>query len=484
MKRGTPITSLVLVCGLPAVLCSRADAAGFQLQEQTASGLGVAYSGMPAVAQDAGVVFWNPAAMSLLPGTQAAAAVHYVKTSFDFTSAGAPPGGSTFNALGDGGDAGSGNWVPALYGKVTINPRLFAGLAINAPFGLKTEWDSPWAGMFHAVRSEVKTLNINPAIGYEVNEHLSLGAGVSYERLKATLTNGVTPLVPAAQGRLHGSDWAYGWNVGALVELGEGTRLGLTYRSAISYTVTGDLTFNDAALAALASNVKADLKVPRTLAVGVSHAFSPSLRALADVTWTRWDSVQALTIIATSGPRAGQAVAGTALNFHNSWRAGAGLEYQLSPAWLLRGGLAYDRAPVQDVFRTPRLPDDDRKWVAAGVRFQPNAPWSIDVGYAHLWVQTAPSNLPSLGALPGTLRGRYESDTNIVAAQASLRFQGPGAVSSPRPMSARMCPYVQAAQRRLACGLEASRGALSLAGANNPSAEVQHVWQFHEPLVR
>jgi long-chain fatty acid transport protein len=165
------------------------------------------------------------AAMSLLPGTQAAAAVHYIKTSFDFTSAGAPPGGSTFNALGDGGDAGSGNWVPALYGKVTINPRLFAGLAINAPFGLKTEWDSPWAGMFHAVRSEVKTLNINPAIGYEVNEHLSLGAGVSYERLKATLTNGVTPLVPAAQGRLHGSDWAYGWNVGALVELGEGTRL-------------------------------------------------------------------------------------------------------------------------------------------------------------------------------------------------------------------------------------------------------------------
>ena len=421
MKRDTAIASLVLACGLSA-LGSRADAAGFQLQEQSASGLGVAYSGMPATAQDAGVVFWNPAAMSLLPGTHVAAAVHYIKTSFDFTSAGAPPGGSTYNALGDGGDAGGGNWVPALYGKMALNPKLSAGLAVNAPFGLKTEWNSPWAGMFHGVRSEVKSLNINPAIGYQVNQYLSLGAGVSYERLKATLTNGVTPLIPTAQGRLHGSDWAYGWNVGALVDFGQGTRVGLTYRSAIDFTLSGDLTFNDASLAALASSVEVDLKVPQTAALGVSHEFTPGLRALADYTWTGWDSVQALNIIATSGAFAGQPVRTLALNFRNSWRAGAGLEYQLTPTWLLRGGLAYDRAPVQDAFRTPRLPDEDRKWLAAGVRFQPNAPWSVDIGYAHLWVKSASSSLAPAGAVPGALRGGYESDTNILAAQASMHF--------------------------------------------------------------
>ena len=422
MKRGAIIAGRLIVGVLPAVLGLRAHAAGFQLQEQTASGLGIAYSGMPAAAQDAGVVFWNPAAMSLVPGTQAAAAVHYIKTSFDFTSAGAPPGGSTYNALGDGGDAGGGNWVPALYGKMAMSPRLSAGLAINAPFGLKTEWDSPWAGMFHAVRSEVKTLNINPAIGYEASKHLSLGIGVSYQRLEAILTNGVTPLIPTAQGRLDGDDWAYGWNVGALVDFGQGTRLGLTYRAATRYTIEGDLTFNNAVLAPNASRVQADLKLPQTIAVGVSHEFNPSLRMLADFTWTGWDSVQALTVIATSGARSGQAVANTSLSFQNSWRAGAGVEYRLRPAWLLRGGVAYDRSPVQDAFRTPKLPDDNRKWLAAGVRFQPNGPWSVDFGYAHLWVESAPSNLTPLGAVPGALRGGYESDSNILAAQASLRF--------------------------------------------------------------
>ena len=421
MKRVVIVTSRVLVVVLTAGLGLRAHAAGFQLWDQTGSGLGVAYSGMPAAAQDAGTVFWNPAAMSLVPGTQAVAGVAFIKTSFDFTSAGGPPGGSTYNALGDGGDAGGGNWVPALYGKMAITPRLSGGLAINAPFGLKTDWDSPWAGMFHAVRSEVKTLNINPAIGYEVNKYLSLGAGVSYQRLEATLTSGVTL---TAQGRLDGDDWAYGWNVGALVDFGQGTRVGLTYRSAIDYTIEGDLTFNDAALAANASRVKADLKLPQTVAVGLSHEFNPDLRVLADVTWTGWDSVQALTVIATSGPSSGLPVASTALNFRNSWRAGAGVEYRWRPAWLLRGGLAYDRSPVQDAFRTPRLPDENRKWLAAGVRFEPSTQWSLDVGYAHLWVETASSTLAPAGPLAalGALRGRYESRSDVLAAQASFHF--------------------------------------------------------------
>jgi long-chain fatty acid transport protein len=422
MRRGTVITSLVLAGGLPAVSGTPAEAAGFQLQEQTASGLGVAYAGMPAAAQDAGVVFWNPAAMPLLPGTRAAAAAHFIKTSFDFRSAGPLPEGSTYDRFGDGGNAGGGSWVPALYGKMSISPRLSVGLAINAPFGLSTEWHGPWAGTFHGLTSEVETLNINPAIGYRLGSHLSIGAGVSYQRLEATLTNGVTPLLPAAQGELQGEDWAYGWNVGALIEFGQGTRVGLTYRSAISYSIEGDLTFDDAALVGLASGVKADLKLPPTVAVGVSHQINPSLRALADFTWTGWDSIQALTVIATSGTREGQAVSNTALNFENGWRAGAGMEYQFRQEWLLRGGVAYDRSPVQDEFRTPRLPDENRTWLAAGVRFQPNATLSIDVGYAHLWVESGSSELASSGAVPGTLRGRYDSTSNILAAQASVRF--------------------------------------------------------------
>ncbi|MEI2636468.1 MAG: outer membrane protein transport protein [Methylotenera sp.] len=41
---------------------------------------------------------------------------------------------------------------------------------MNAPFGLKTEYDKEWLGRFQADMSEVKTININPSIAFKVND--------------------------------------------------------------------------------------------------------------------------------------------------------------------------------------------------------------------------------------------------------------------------------------------------------------------------
>jgi long-chain fatty acid transport protein len=414
--------SHLLIIGLAWTLTNGGVlASGFQLQEQSASGLGVAYSGMAAAVQDASTVFWNPAGMSWLEGSGVALSANYIIPSFKFTGS---PGGSTYEAFGDGGNGGVSTLVPAFYAYTTLNPQLAVGLAVNAPFGLSTEWDSQWAGMFYAIKSKVQTLNINPAISWKVNEHFALAAGVSYEQLKATLTNGVTPLIPTAQGRLDGSEWGWGWNVGALVDFGQGTRLGATYRSAIGYTITGNLSFNDPALAPLDSAAKADLRLPRTFSLALSQKFTEQLRALIDFTATGWNSISTLTVVATSGPAAGSPVSSTPLNFKNSWRAGAGLEYQINTPWLLRAGVAYDRSPVQDAYREPRLPDNDRTWLAVGARFEPAPGWAIDFGYAYLWIESAPSELSSAAALPvpGTLVGSYKSNTSILGLQLACHF--------------------------------------------------------------
>ncbi|HUL18448.1 MAG TPA: outer membrane protein transport protein, partial [Steroidobacteraceae bacterium] len=346
-------------------------ASGLQLQEQSASGLGVAFSGMAAAAEDPSTVFWNPAGMSVRGGSGVSLSGDYVIPSFKFD----PAATSTYAALGNGGDAGVSSVVPAVYGYLSLSPQFAVGLAINAPYGLSTEWSSPWAGMFYALKSKVDTLNINPAISWKVNSVLSLGAGVSYERLQATLTSAAPDPLSATfttLGRIDASHWGWGWNVGALLDFGQGTRVGATYRSAIGYTLRGALGFAEPAFAPLESSIQAALRLPATASLGLSQQLTPQLRLLADYTWTGWSSIDTLNIIATSGPGAGQlAVPPTPLKFVNSWRAGAGLEYQLSAPWLLRAGAAYDRSPVQDAFRTPRLPDGDRTWLAAGLRFLP-----------------------------------------------------------------------------------------------------------------
>jgi long-chain fatty acid transport protein len=412
-----------------------ASAAGFQLQEQGASGLGVAYSGQAAAVHDASTAFWNPAGMSLLQGKQVTGALHYIIPDTKFTSAGPLPGGSTYNALGNGGQGGESAFVPALYGTWMINPQWTVGLAVNAPFGLATEWDTTWAGQFHAIRSEIKTLNINPTVAFKVNSMISLGAGLSYQRLKAELTN-AAPGVPTGPlpgglagaianpvtGKVEGDDWAWGWNLGALFDFGQGTRLGLTYRSTISYTIEGNLTYSgNAPLAPASQNVKADVELPDTFSIGGSHQFNPKLRMLADYTWTGWDSIKTLNI---QSQASGATLTSTELEFKNSWRMGLGLEYQLNQPWLLRTGIAYDRSPVQDAYRTPRLPDNDRFWLSVGARYQPAPNWWLDFGYTYIWVDDASSNLRPTGteAFRGNLVGDYKANVQILAAQVSFKF--------------------------------------------------------------
>lgn len=57
-----------------------------------------------------------------------------------------------------------------------------------------------------------------------------------------------------------------------------------------------------------------------------------------------------------------------------------------------------------------------------GGRVQLNERWSVDVGYAHLWVKGASSELPATGPVPGALFGTYSANTNIVGVQTSMRF--------------------------------------------------------------
>ena len=418
----------VLIWGLMlTVLGHAAFASSFQLQEQSASGLGLAYSGMAAATQDASTAFWNPAGMSFISGTEVSVAADFIAPQFNFTSDGGPPAGSTYAAFGNGGNGGVSAVVPAFYLRTPITSSVSVGLAINTPFGLSTDWNSQWAGMFYAVNSKLQTININPVISLKVNDLLSFGAGVSYQRLDATLTNALTPLIPAAQGHVNGDEWAWGWNVGVLADLGDGTRVGLTYRSGFNYRLTGGLTFNSAAsplAAALPppSSIAADVKLPDVASVAIAKRFDSGVRVLSDFTFTRWNSLQGLTVVATSGPAAGAAISSLPLNNTNSWRAGVGLEYPVNPVWLLRVGTAYDRSPIPDQYRGPRLPDSDRTWLALGGRIQLDERWTLDVGFAHLWLKDASSELPATGPVPGALLGTYTSNTNIVGVQTSVHF--------------------------------------------------------------
>ncbi|MGA9165649.1 MAG: outer membrane protein transport protein [Thiobacillus sp.] len=392
---------------------SFAHAAGFALVEQNASGLGNAYAGQAAAATDASTIFFNPAGMTLLPDSQLVLAGNLINPHAEFTGTVSPAivGG------GDGGDAGDLAFVPNAYFAYRVSPAIHLGVGLNAPFGLKTEYDSSWKGRTQAIKSELKTVNLNPAIAWKASESLSLGAGLSIQYTEATLSNSANG---AGIATVHGDDYGWGFNLGLLWQPSDTTRVGLAYRSEVDYTLEGDVEFSVASVAN--GQISADTTLPDSVSLSLFHALSPKWDLLADVTWTGWSDFKELRIVRNSGVTLGV----TQENWSDSYRYSLGMNYHLDDRLTLRGGVAYDETPVSDAYRTARIPDESRTWLAFGAQYRLSDKSALDFGYAHLFMEDASINKTELTNLPPvtpvTLSGTYESSVDILSAQWTLDF--------------------------------------------------------------
>jgi len=322
----------------------------------------------------------NPAGLARLNFPQAEAAIHVIIPSAKFKNV------SSQAALlqplgGNGGDAGSAAFVPNLYASMAINDRIHVGIGVNAPFGLKTEYDDGWLGRYQALKSEVKTINVNPAISYKVTDQFWLGVGADYQHFDATLTNNVNYSAALAQGyqnpafgltpaqigglsvatagldsfaKVTGNDSAWGWNVGAMWSFngdanndpGAG-RIGLSYRSKIKYNVIGTVDFTNPTPPTLTGSlapfnpvvgiVSSTINQTRLNNGGVSLAIEmPDLASLsyyqklndkfdflADVSWTGWSSIQEIRINRSNGTT----LSVLPENFKDTWRFSVGTNY-------------------------------------------------------------------------------------------------------------------------------------------------------------
>ncbi len=430
-RRSHGATIKVLALAISAFGSTASHAAAFQLLEGNASGLGNAYAGSAAVAEDASTVFFNPAGMTLLPGRNVAFSVDLVRPSAKFDNQGStvPPGQGIG---GNGGDAGDWAAIPAGYMTWQLTDRLFAGLGVGAPFGLKTEYGADWVGRFHAVKSEIKTVNINPSIAFKVNDVLSIGIGVNFQRIDADLTNLVTNPGLAgslASGRIKGDDTAWGWNAGLMWQVSDTTRLGAAYRSKMDYKLEGTARFTGlnatgnivatALNAGRGGDVTADVELPDTATFSVAQKISDRWTMLGDISWTGWSTLQELAVNRVDGVN----VTTEELRWRDTWRVAFGGTYAYTDALSLKFGLAWDQTPVRDTTRLPRVPDEDRVWLSLGLQWRPNATSAVDVGYAHLFVKDAKVNNDGGSALlKGTLVGEYENSVDILGVQYSTRF--------------------------------------------------------------
>lgn len=442
---------ICLLLGIP-ILADNAHAAGFGIIEQSVTGLGNAFAGGSSSATDASTIYFNPAGMSYLSGPQANFGAHIIDPNAKFTDQGSTH--ITTVALDvnneDGGDAGPLALVPNFYYSRPINQIWTFGFGINAPFGLTTEYNDGWVGRYHALTSELKTVNINPSLAYKLSDQLSFGFGVNAQYIEAKLTNavdygGICAIVsPGACGALNlasqaddgeaevkGDDWSWGYNIGLMWQSTPQTRIGVAYRSRIEHMLEGDGSFkipsnpatgNASALAAglghTNTNVTAEVTLPESLSVGFNHEIDSQWTVNGDITRTNWSVLEELRIKFASG--AADTVITT--KWQDSNRYSLGLTYAPNKQWVWRGGLAFDESANRNsANQTPRVPDQDRTWLSLGSTYKSSDKFSIDAGYAHLFIKDAEVNKSLADAenrFRGALVGKYAVDANIFSVQA------------------------------------------------------------------
>lgn len=367
-----------------------ASAAAFQLAEVSTSGLGMAYAGNAAVADNASVVATNPALMTKFKQVEISAGGVYVdadvdvegsfKGSFNRTVNGrAIPSSATGNA--NAKDIIPSAIVPNLYVVAPISERFAVGGGVNVNYGLKSEFEKTYSAGVLAGKTKLSAVNYNFSSAYDLGYGFSFGAGLNAVHAKATLERhfgALNPMAPTATAsRLKGDKWGFRWNVGLTYDINENNRLGVAYHSPV------DLRFKEKYVGTQSANVeipgRLNLELPAYWEISGYHKLTEKLAVQYSYKKTHWNSFRELRATDNNG----KVLLQKDKKFNNNSRIALGVSYDVIEALTLRAGIAYDES-ASVAHPSISIPDTYRTWYTLGAtyRFTPNL--SVDLSYAHL----------------------------------------------------------------------------------------------------
>jgi long-chain fatty acid transport protein len=414
---------------------SSLHAAGYAVFTQGAAALGQG-NAVTAHTQSPSTIFYNPALMNKLEGTQVEVGTTALIVSRKFDSD--PGGHSTSND--------SSFFPSTFYATYKYNDKLSAGLGVFNPFGLGTEWNGDWDGRFMATKSTLTTFDVNPVVSYRVTPALAVAVGLDVMLVDATLERKIFTGGPDANQKFKGDGSGIGYNVGVAYDLNKDITMGVSYRSAVHVNVAGSSstspTFQvpitsvvsprQAALfppgtlvAPLDSTGRTSIRLPQQVTAGIAYHVIAPLTVEAGLRWEGWSAFKELQLTLDNGFSAT-----TQRNWHDSWGANLGARYQFNDTFALLAGYVYGESAVPDSTFDPSIPDAATHVFCLGTDLNYRS-FKLSLSYAYqLYEDRAKQdNLanPALPPVPGltpaaNANGTYQSDAHLIAVSLGYKF--------------------------------------------------------------
>ncbi|MFU0913351.1 long-chain fatty acid transporter FadL [Kluyvera intermedia] len=407
MSQKTRFTKSALAVAV-ALVSTQAWSAGFQLNEFSSSGLGRAYSGEGAIADDAGNASRNPALIMMFDRPTFSAGAVYIDPDVNISGK-SPLSGNSTNADNIAPTA----WVPNAHFVAPINDQFGWGASVTSNYGLATEFNNSYAAGMYGGKTDLQTVNLNLSGAYRLSSNWSFGLGFDAVYAKAKIeryAGEASALVPPGYGsavgitgpdsqiaHLKGDEWGYGWNAGILYELDKNNRWGLTYRSEVkidfdgdyksSITNLGNQLLGSAGISGLPVGTGSatvpgslTLNLPEMWEISGYNKVDPQWAIHYSIAYTSWSQFQELKATGSNGQQLFYKEEG----FKDAYRIALGTTYYHDKNWTFRTGIAFDDSPVPADNRSISIPDQDRFWLSAGTTYAFNEDASIDVGASYM----------------------------------------------------------------------------------------------------
>ncbi|MDD2539632.1 MAG: outer membrane protein transport protein [Desulfuromonadaceae bacterium] len=451
---------LVFACimGTLAGTASLSVAAGFKINEQGAKGMGMA-NAFAAQADDPTALFYNPAGIAFLKGTQVSLGslvIAVPQTEFSGTT---PLTGNL--PLGNGTSpvyemAKRDLFIaPTLYATYSLETiPLSFGLGVNSIYPLAKSWDNSGSFRNQIENLAIKPINFQPTVAYRFDDlKLAIAAGLDVTHAIVTLqksayTSTITGGAPYGAFELgelgvDGTATDVGWNAGLLWKPRNDLSFGVAYRSEITLHITGDANFLATSPAGLGvmgidyttipnsalpftrtrftSTASTTITLPDSLTLAVAWKPVEKLTLEFDAERTGWSSYDKLEIAFDSSSK---------LNVFNNnpspkhwkdvWAYKVGGQYAYNKNLDLRAGYAYDTNPIPDSTLGPELPDSDRHNLSMGLGVH-NEYAALDCAYMWVhWVDRTSNNQDNM-TLTGQ-NGTFKSDAHLFGANITVKF--------------------------------------------------------------
>ncbi|MGC9403311.1 outer membrane protein transport protein [Vibrio genomosp. F10 str. 9ZC157] len=381
--------------------------AGFQLAEYSATGLGRAYAGEAAMADNASAQWRNPAMMTYLSGTQISVGGIYVNPNIDVEGKVTHAHPALGQSQASSSDFAHDAIIPNLYISHRYNEKFAIGLAFGTNYGMETDLGDDFNASHFGNEASVITKEANLNFAYQVVEQVSIGGGIRYvmgegsfgataPAKNAVAVNPSTqaPIsVPAgtALKYMEGDDTSWGWQIGTAWQINDDHRIGFAYKSEVKLKLEGYAEGIGFGLGSQAVPMTRDtgymnLALPATAELASFHQVSETVAIHASFNWTDWSSFEKLQAeLDTVGSQTVKVE-----NWEDNYRFAIGATYQVDPKLALRTGVAYDTSAVSDKNRTITIPETDRTWLSVGAGYQWSEQLTLDAGFTYIIAKDAP----------------------------------------------------------------------------------------------